>query len=95
MAKLPEIDRMSNITSNFIGFVNELPKDGTVGQVVLEAGSSIPYVFNGTSWIELGSLTSTKTIKEELLEVLNRYPGSAIAKDVKNLLELYEKRMYA
>ena len=44
MTQLPEIDKALNTTFSYIGSVNELPKDGTVGQIVLEAGSNIPYV---------------------------------------------------
>lgn len=95
MAQLPKIDKELNTTFNYIGSVNELPKDGTVGQVVLEAGSNAPYVFTyGIGWVELGSLTPTKTIKEELLEVLDRHKGSKIAEDVRNLLKVYERGSY-
>ena len=95
MAQLPEIDVALNTTFNYIGSVNELPKDGTAGQVVLEAGGNIPYVFVDTSWVELGSLlTPTKTIKEELLEVLDRHKGSKIAEDIRNLLKVYEQNSY-
>lgn len=95
MAQLPEIDKALNTTFSYIGSVNELPKDGTVGQLVLEAGSNIPYVFTGGArWVELTSLASTKTIKEELLEVLDRHKGSKIAEDVRNLLKVYERGSY-
>jgi hypothetical protein len=97
MAQLPKIDIALNTTFNYIGSVNELPKDGTVGQIVLETGSNIPYVYvsGGASWVELASLlTPTKTIKEELLEVIDRNKGSKIAEDVRNLLEVYERGSY-
>ena len=96
MPEIPKIDIELNTTFNYIGSVNELPKDGTVGQVVLEAGSNTPYVYvsDGTSWVELANLAPTKTIKEELLEVLDRHEGSKIAEDIRNLLEVYEKSSY-
>ena len=95
MTQLPEIDKVLNTTFNYMGSVNELPKDGTVGQIVLEAGSNIPYVFiDGARWVELTSLASTKTIKEELLGVLDRHKGSKIAEDVRNLLKVYERGSY-
>lgn len=95
MAQLPEIDKALNTTFSYIGSVNELPKDGTVGQIVLEAGSNIPYVFiAGARWVELANLASTKTIKEELLEVLDRHKDSKIAEDVRNLLKVYERGSY-
>ncbi len=96
MAEVPEIHKILNTTFNYIGSVNELPKDGTVGQIVLETGSNIPYVYvsGGASWVELANLAPTKTIKEELLEVLDRHEGSKIAEDIRNLLEVYEKSSY-
>ena len=96
MAQLPEIDIALNTTFNYTGSVNKLPKDGTVGQIVLETGSNIPYVYvsSGAQWVELASLAPTKTIKEELLEVLDRHKGSKIAEDIRNLLEVYEKSSY-
>ena len=96
MAETPKIDIALNTTFNFIGSVNELPKDGTAGQIVLEADSNTCYVFiDGARWVELDSLlTPTKTIKEELLEVLDRHKGSKIAEDVRNLLKVYERGSY-
>ena len=96
MAQLPKIDKELNTTFNYIGSVNELPKDGTAGQIVLEADSNTCYVFiDGARWVELDSLlTPTKTIKEELLEVLDRHKGSKIAEDVRNLLKVYERGSY-
>lgn len=95
MTQLPEIDKALNTTFSYMGSVNELPKDGTVGQIVLEAGSNIPYVFiNGAGWVELANLASTKTIKEELLEVLDRHKDSKIAEDIRNLLKVYERGSY-
>lgn len=96
MAQIPEIDKALNTTFNYVGSVSELPEDGTEGQIFLETGSNILYVSNnGASWVELGSLlTPTKTIKEELLEVLDRHKGSKIAEDIRNLLKVYEKNSY-
>ena len=57
--------------------------------------NNISYAYVDTSWVELGSLlTSTKTIKEELLEVLDRHKGSKIAEDIRSLLKVYEKNSY-
>ena len=95
MAQLPEIDKALNTTFSYIGSVNELPKDGTVGQIVLEASNNLLlYAFDGAQWVELASLAPTKTIKEELLEVLDRHKGSKIAEDVRNLLKVYERGSY-
>ena len=97
MAEIPKIIDLAvpkNMVLSYTGFVNELPKNGTVGQVVFEVGSNLSYAFDGAQWVELASLAPTKTIKEELLEVLDRHKGSKIAEDVRNLLEVYERNSY-
>ena len=97
MAQLPEIDIALNTTFNYIGSVNELPKDGTVGQIVYNTSDNSMYTFNNAQWIAIngGFLSApTKTIKEELLEVLDRHKGSKIAEDVRNLLKVYERGSY-
>jgi hypothetical protein len=98
MAQIPtNIDIALNTTFNYTGSVNELPKDGTAGQVVYNTSDYSLYTFNNAQWIAINSgflSAPTKTIKEELLEVLDRHKGSKIAEDVRNLLEVYEKSSY-
>ena len=98
MAQLPEIDKALNATFSYIGSVNELPKDGTVGHIVYSTSNDSLYTFSNAQWIAIneGFLSGlhTKTIKEELLEVLDKHKGSKIAEDVRNLLKVYERGSY-
>lgn len=98
MAQLPEIDKALNTTFNYIGFVNELPKDGVEGQVVYNTSNDTLEVFSKAQWIAINngflSEVHPKTIKEELLKVLDKYPDSRIAEDVRNLLKVYERGSY-
>lgn len=98
MAQLPEIDKALNTTFSYIGSVNELPKNGVEGQVVYNTSNDTLEVFSKAQWIAIndGFLSEghPKTIKEELLEVLDRHKDSKIAEDVRNLLKVYERGFY-
>ena len=89
MAVLPKI----NNEFSYIGVVNELPKKGTNGQIVYSTRDSALHAYHEAQWVVLTELNS-KPIKEELLEVINKYPNSIIAQDVKNLLDSYSWRAY-
>ena len=101
MAEIPKIIDLAvpkNMVLSYTGFVNELPKNGTVGHIVYSTSNDSLYTFSNAQWIAIneGFLSGlhTKTIKEELLEVLDKHKGSKIAEDVRNLLEVYERNSY-
>lgn len=98
MTQLPEINRALNTTFNYIGSVNKLPENGVEGQLVYNTSNDTLEVFSKAQWIAINngflSEVHPKTIKEELLKVLDKYPDSRIAKDVRNLLEVYERGAY-
>ena len=93
MAKLQRIPRLPQVESciNFMGTYSTLPESAIMGEVVrLENGEF--FVRSSIDWIPL---VRKNEIIPDLTEVLDRYPNSLIAEDIRKLLKLYEKRAYA
>ena len=94
MAKLPKLPEL-NLNNIFRCSSNELPKNAVEGDIaeVTDYGKSIFIFTSRNGWVQVLK-NNTNNILDELMEVLIKYPNSLIAKDIKNLLKLYEMRIY-
>lgn len=95
MALLPERMQTLNTTMIYRGSLSALPEKGINGEMVYNTTDGRIYTFWNNGWIRVADTVTKSNIIDDLTEVLDKYPDSLIAKDIRTYLELQRMRMYA
>ena len=95
MTMLPERIPTMNTAMIYKGSFSGLPRPGVNGDMLYNTDDDKIYVFLDNRWISVGGMVAESNIVDDLTKVLDKYPGSLIAKDIRVYLELQRRRIYA
>lgn len=85
---------MNNIINfTYAGTVEDASETPTLGELRIDSSNNL-FVYTGQHWDELGDISIKGDVISDLNEIINKYPGSEIVKDIRILLEMYKIRNY-
>ena len=85
---------MNNIINfMYAGTVENASETPISGELRIDSSNNL-FVYTGQHWEELGDISIKGDIISDLNEIINKYPGSEIVKDIRILLEMYKIRNY-
>lgn len=95
MTALPERIPTMSTAMIYQGSFSDLPRAGVNGDLLYNTDDNKIYVFSDSRWVSVGNMVAESNIVDDLTEVLDKYPDSSIAKDIRTYLELQRRRIYA